>query len=446
MNENDIINPTPILPHSIEAEQSILGAIISNPNVMADVIELIRPEYFYNDQHKALYSVLVQMNSLNQPIDIVTVLNASEKMHIFSSPSEGRKYLTEIGNMLPSTSNIKSYCKIVADKYCLRCLSHISQTINDDIQYGEQDAQILLDAVEQQIYDIRQGKDIRGVVPLSEAIAEAYDELGKITGPDREKYLGAKTGFSLLDSITSGLNRSDLIIIAARPGMGKTSFAMNIATNVARHYDKEVVTFNLEMSKKQIATRILSTESLVESNALRNGRIAQDDWIKLATSAGYLSSLPLFIDDTANITVQQIKAKLRRFKNLGLVVIDYLQLIGSTSRTDNRNTIVGEITRQLKIMAKELNVPVILLSQLSRGPEGRTDKRPMMSDLRDSGSIEQDADIILFLYKDAYYNRERVRQTVAECEIAKNRHGETGVVKLLWDGPFTRFSNLDISE
>ncbi|SEH36818.1 replicative DNA helicase [Ruminococcus flavefaciens] len=446
MDENEILLSTRELPHSIEAEQSVLGAIISQPSVLSDVIELIKPEYFYNEQHKALYSIMLQMNSMSLPVDIVTVLNEAEKQHIFESPAEGRRYLAEIGNLLPSTSNIQSYCKIVADKYFLRSLSYVARAILDDVQSGEQDAQLLLDAAEQKIYDIRQGRDVKGLVPLSDAIAEAYDRLGKISGPDKEKYVGARTGFTLLDSITSGLNKSDLIIIAARPGMGKTSFAMNIATNVARRSEKEVVTFNLEMSKEQLATRILSTEALVESNTLRNGRITGEDWVKLATSAGYLSTIPLYIDDTASMTVQQMKAKLRRTKNLGLVIIDYLQLMESTSHSDNRVTVISEITRQLKVMAKELNVPVILLSQLSRAVESRTDKRPMLSDLRESGSIEQDADIVLFLYREAYYNKESQRQNISECIVAKNRHGETGTVELIWDGQYTRFSNPDYNE
>lgn len=444
MNENDILLSSRELPHSIEAEQSVLGAIISDPAVLSDVMELLKPEYFYNDQHKALYSIMLQMNSMSLPVDIVTVLNEAEKQHIFDSPAEGRRYLAEIGDLLPSTSNVQSYCKIVADKYFLRSLSYVARSILEDVQSGEQNAQLLLDSAEQKIYDIRQGRDVRGLVPLSDAIAEAYDRLGKISGPDKEKYVGARTGFTYLDSITSGLNKSDLIIIAARPGMGKTSFAMNIATNVARRAEKEVVTFNLEMSKEQLATRILSTEALVDSNTLRNGRINGNDWVKLATSAGYLSTLPLYIDDTASMTVQQMKAKLRRTKNLGLVIIDYLQLMDSTSHSDNRVTVISEITRQLKIMAKELNVPVILLSQLSRAVESRTDKRPLLSDLRESGSIEQDADIVLFLYRDAYYNKESQQQNISECIVAKNRHGETGTVKLIWDGQYTRFSNPDL--
>lgn len=443
MDENDLLFSARELPHSIEAEQSVLGAVISDPAVLPDVIQLIRPEYFYSEQHKELYMIMLELNSINVPVDIVTLLNEAEKKHIFESTAEGRRYLSEIADILPSTSNIESYCKIVADKYFLRSLSYVARQILEDVQSGEQNAQLLLDNAEQRIYDIRQGRDVRGLVPLSDAIAEAYDRLGKISGPDKDKYVGARTGFTLLDSITSGLNKSDLIIIAARPGMGKTSFAMNIATNVARRSQKDVVTFNLEMSKEQLATRILSTEALIESNNLRNGRISGDDWVKLATSAGYLSTLPLYLDDTASMTVQMMKAKLRRVKNLGLVIIDYLQLMSSTSRSDNRVTIISEITRQLKVMAKELNVPVILLSQLSRAVESRTDKRPMLSDLRESGSIEQDADIVLFLYREAYYNKESQRQNISECIVAKNRHGETGTVELIWDGQYTRFSNPD---
>ena len=291
-----------------------------------------------------------------------------------------------------------------------------------------------MDAAEQRIYDIRQGKDVQGLTKIGDAICEAYDHVGKIAGPDKEKYVGARTGFSYLDTVTSGLNKSDLLLIAARPGMGKTSFALNIATNVARH------------SGKEVAIRMLSSEALVDSQKLRNGFLTNEDWVRLATSAGVLSGLPMYIDDTASINVQQIKAKLRRMKNLGLVVIDYLQLMGSTLKTDNRVLVVSELTRQLKIMAKELDIPIIVLSQLSRGPEGRNDKRPMLSDLRESGSIEQDADIVMFLYRDAYYNKDSPTPNISECIVAKNRHGETGTVKLMWDGQFTRFSNAEMRD
>lgn len=443
MENSNFQNTDRELPHSIEAEQSILGAVLADPSTLSIVVEKIKPEYFYSEQHRALYSIILRMFTSGSAADIITVLNEAEKLHIFDSASEGRRYLANLADILPSTANIESYCRIVAEKYYIRSLSYAARGILQEIQYGEHNAQLLLDSAEQKIYDIRQGRNIQGLIPIGDAISEAYDRLGKIAGPDKEKYIGARTGFTYLDAITSGLNKSDLIIIAARPGMGKTSFAMNIATNVARHSDKDVVVFNLEMSREQLATRLLSTEALVDSNCLRNGRISGDDWVRLATSAGYLSGLPLYIDDTASMTVPQMKAKLRRTKNLGLVIIDYLQLMESTTKSDNRVVVISEITRQLKVMAKELNVPVILLSQLSRSVESRTDKRPMLSDLRESGSIEQDADIVLFLYRDAYYNKESTRQNISECRVEKNRHGETGTVELIWDGQYTRFSNPD---
>lgn len=432
-------------PHSIEAEQSVIGAALSDQSVMPLIIEKVKPDYFFNESHRAIFGIIFRMFTSGVPIDVVTLLNEAMKLHVFENASEGRRYLADIANTLPTTANIESYCKIVEDKYYIRSLAYAARDILDSVQSGEQDAQLLLDSAEQKIYDIRQGRNVSGLSSLADAVLEAYDRLGKLTGEDKDLYVGARTGFTLLDSITSGLNKSDLIIIAARPGMGKTSFAMNIARNVAKTSDKDVVTFNLEMSKEQLATRLLSTEARVESGALRNGRIKTEDWVTLATSAAYLSTLPMFIDDTASMTVQQMKAKLRRVKNLGLVIIDYLQLMGSTSHSDNRVTVISEITRQLKVMAKELDVPVILLSQLSRAVESRNDKRPMLSDLRESGSIEQDADIVLFLYRDAYYNKESQRQNVSECIVAKNRHGETGTVELIWNGQFTLFSNPDYS-
>ncbi len=428
-------------PHSIEAEQSVIGAALSDQSVMPLIIEKVKPDYFFNENHRAIFGIIFRMFTSGVPIDIVTLLNEAMKLHIFENANEGRRYLADIADTLPTTANIESYCKIVEDKYYIRSLAYAARDILDSVQSGEQDAQLLLDSAEQKIYDIRQGRNVSGLSSLADAVLEAYDRLGKLTGEDKDLYVGARTGFTLLDSITSGLNKSDLIIIAARPGMGKTSFAMNIARNVAKTSDKDVVTFNLEMSKEQLATRLLSTEARVESGALRNGRIKTEDWVTLATSAAYLSTLPMFIDDTASMTVQQMKAKLRRVKNLGLVIIDYLQLMGSTSHSDNRVTVISEITRQLKVMAKELDVPVILLSQLSRAVESRNDKRPMLSDLRESGSIEQDADIVLFLYRDAYYNKESQRQNISECIVAKNRHGETGTVELIWNGQFTLFSN-----
>lgn len=434
------------LPFSLEAEQTILGAVLTDPDVLSTVLEKIKPDCFFNDQHKTLFQIIVQMFTSGEKADVITVLNTAMQQHLFDTPQEGRAYLAALINMVPSVSNIDSYCNIVAEKFYLRSLAFAARSILQDVQSGEVNAQALLDSAEQKIFDIRQGKSVQGLVKIGDAICEAYDRIGKIAGPDKEKYLGARTGYKYLDTVTSGLNKSDLILIAARPGMGKTSFAINIATNVARRNDKEVAVFSLEMSKEQLATRMLSTEALVDSHKLRSGYLTNEDWVRLAQGAGVLSGLPMYFDDTAGVTVQQIKAKLRRMKNLGLVVIDYLQLMTSTLKTDNRVLVISEITRQLKIMAKELDIPVILLSQLSRGPESRNDKRPMLSDLRESGSIEQDADIVMFLYRDAYYNKDSAAPNISECIIAKNRHGETGTVNLVWDGQFTRFSDAEMRD
>ena len=301
----------------------------------------------------------------------------------------------------------------------------------------------MLDSAEQKIFDIRQGNEVQGLTRIDSVIIDAYSHLQEISGPDAEKHLGAKTGFAQLDAITTGLNKSDLIILAARPAMGKSAFALNIAVNTCKRTMKEVVIFSLEMGKEQMVTRMLASESLVNNTCLRSGKIEPDDWIKLANGTEALARLPIYLDDGAGINVPQMKAKLRRMRNLGLVIIDYLQLMSSPNKHTSRVNEVSEITRQLKLMAKELNVPVIALSQLSRSSEKRDDKRPMLSDLRESGSIEQDADIIMFLYRDAYYDKESADQSVAECIVAKNRHGTTDTVKLAWIGEYTLFRSLD---
>lgn len=436
------------MPYSLEAEQTVLGAMLIDADVVPTVLETVKPAFFYIEQHRALFSIIEQMFSTGTAqADAVTVLNEAVSQHIFETAAEGRNYLGNLISMVPAVSHIESYCKIIENKFYIRSLSETARSILSDIQGGENDASLLLDAAEQRIFDIRQGRNTGGLVPIREIVTETYTHIGQIAGPDREQYLGIRSGFSHLDSVTSGLNKSDLILIAARPAMGKTAFALNIAQNVAKNNPgKDVCIFSLEMPREQLVSRLLSSAAQVDSHKLRSGYLTGEDWVRLAAGACYLNGLPIYIDDTASITVQQIKAKLRRMKNLGLVVIDYLGLIATTLRTENRVQIVGEITRQLKIMAKELDVPIILLSQLSRGPESRTDKRPMLSDLRESGSIEQDADIVMFLYRDAYYNKESVNKNEAECIVAKNRHGETGTIKLAWDGQFTRFTTLETSD
>lgn len=433
------------MPYSLEAEQTVLGAILIDSSVIATVLETLRPECFFNEQHRALFAIMMQQFTTGAPSDIVVILNEAMKEKIFESPQEGRKYLAALVSLVPSVANIESYCAIVAEKFYMRSLATVAREVLDNVTAGTESAQLLLDSAEQKILEIRQGKDVRGLIPIREAVLDAYDRIGKMAGPDREKYIGARTGYGMLDALISGLNKSDLILLAARPAMGKTAFALNIATNVARRSGKEVAIFSLEMSMEQLATRMLSTEALVDSNKIRSGKLETDDWVRLASSADYLSRLGIYMDESSGVTAQQIKAKLRRMKNVGLVVIDYLQLMDSASKSDNRAVVVGEITRQLKIMAKELDIPVILLSQLNRGVESRPDKRPMVSDLRESGSIEQDADIVMFLYRDFYYNKECERPNICECIVAKNRHGETGTVELVWDGQFTRFSNPELN-
>ena len=431
------------MPHSIEAEQTVLGAVLLDSELLGTVMNYVKPESFYVSKHRELFSIILRQFTLGVNSDIITVLNEAVQEGIFEDSASGKEYLGAITESIPSLANIESYCKIVEEKYYLRSLAEAAKKIISNCTESAEPASVILDSAEQMIYDIRQGKEVDGLTKVDEVLLETYDHLNRISGADKEKYQGAKSGYADLDSVISGLNKSDLLILAARPGMGKTSFALNIASNVCRRStDKEVVVFSLEMSKEQLVTRMLSAESLVTSDHLIKGNIDEKDWEKLAQGADRMAGMNL--DDTAGITVVQMKAKLRRLKNVGLVIIDYLQLMNSSKRIDNRVNEISDITRQLKLMAKELNVPVITLSQLSRSVESRPDKRPLLSDLRESGSIEQDADIVMFLYRDGYYNKDKVEDVnLAECIVAKNRHGETGTVNLRWNGQYTLFLSED---
>lgn len=431
------------LPYHMEAEQSVLGAVLIDSTCLPRVLEYISPDCFYRQQHKGLFSIMLTMFTTAQPIDFVTVLEQAQNQSVFSSDQEAKVYLTQLVQMVPSTSNIEAYARIVQEKFYIRSLMFAAKDIIEMAGDGAVDARTLLDSAEQKIYDIRKGRDVSGLIRIDEIIMQAYDELQKLSGEDRAEHMGIPTGYSHLDRIITGLNRSDLILIAARPAMGKTAFALNIATNVATKSNKAVAVFSLEMSREQLVQRVLSSEARIEGQALRTGTLKADDWERIALSAQLLSKAPMYIDDTPGMTVAEMKAKLRRIPDLGVVIIDYLQLMSSGRRIENRVQEVSEMTRSLKIMAKELNVPVITLSQLSRGPDSRTDHRPVLSDLRESGSIEQDADLVMFLYRDAYYNKESEEQNVAECIVSKNRHGETDTVKLVWDGKYTRFSTLE---
>ena len=432
------------IPYSLEAEQTVLGGVlIDAQKVLPTVVETLKPECFYNDIHKKIFNIMVRMFTNNETVDIITVGNEAYETGVFETSVMAKTYLKGMMENVPSVSNIASYCKIIEDKFYLRSLIETAQDIIEKAA-ATVDAENLLDIAEQKIYDIRKGKALNGLTKIDEIIIESYDRLQKISGTDKEKFLGSKTGFALLDSYTTGLNKSDLIILAARPGMGKSAFALNVARNMCKSSDKEVAIFSLEMGKEQLVTRMLSSESLVNNNSLRSGMLEVEDWTKLAEGARALSELPIYIDDSAGLTVPQMKAKLRRMRNLGLVIIDYLQLMESPNRHTNRVTEVSEITRQLKLMAKELDVPVICLSQLARGPENRTDHRPLLADLRESGSIEQDADIVMFLYREGYYDKMNPNQGDSECIVAKNRHGETGTVKLAWLGEYQLFRSIDV--
>ncbi len=431
------------LPYNLEAEQTVLGALLLDPESLSVAMNYIKPESFYVSKHRDLFAIIIRLFSLGVNADIITVINEAVKEGIFESSTAGKEYLAAVMEGVPTTKNIESYCKIVEEKYYTRSLITSAKEIIEAASAGQESAQQLLDFAEQKIYDIRKGKSVDGLVKIDEVVLEAYDELGRKSGPDKELYVGAKSGFADLDHVITGLSRSDLIIVAARPAMGKSVFALNLAANFARHNkDSEAVIFSLEMSKEQNVTRMLSSESLVELDYLMKGNISGDQWTKLAQGAERLSGMNIYLDDTAGITVPQMKAKLRRLKRPGLVIIDYLQLMNSSRRIENRVNEISEITRQLKLMAKELDIPVITLSQLSRAVESRTDKRPMLSDLRESGSIEQDADIVMFLYRDAYYNKDTPDPTIAECIVAKNRHGETGTVNLRFSGQYQLFTGV----
>ena len=437
------------LPFSADAEQSVLGAILLDSQCLDRIAEILpNPEYFYLANHKLIYATMLEMFTLGQPIDFVTVLDKLKKDSNFEE-NTAKTYLLQLAQIVPSIKNAQTYAYIVRDNYDVRTLITTARDIIEDASSGTNDAATLLDSAEQRIFDIRQGKNMQGLQRINETIIETFDRLDALNSDENQMYQGIPTGINDLDETITGLNRSDLILLAARPGMGKTSFALNIARHVAVKEKRKVAFFSLEMTKEQLTARLLSTEAMVGGVKLRTGKLADDEWIRLVEAGDILSKTEIYFDDTPGITVPEMKAKLRRLKNVDLVVIDYLQLMSGGRRIDNRVQEISEITRNLKIMAKEINVPVLTLSQLSRASEQRSDHRPMLSDLRDSGSIEQDADIVLFLYRNDYYRDgenvdEDFDKNSGECIIAKNRHGETRAVPLHWQGEFMRFTAKEV--
>lgn len=433
-----------IPPHDIEAEQAIIGSMLTDKDAVLSGVEVLKEDAFYREDNKAIYAAILSLYTKSEPIDIITVKNELVEAGNFERVG-GIEYLASLPDKVPTTANVERYIKIVEEKYMLR---NLIQSANELLALGYDESEEIdniLDVAEKKIFDLSQNKNTRGYASIKDVLVESFAELERLYN-QKGNVTGVSTGFIDLDNMTSGLHGSELIILAARPAMGKSAFAINIATNAAVKNNVPVIIFNLEMSKEQIGNRILCSEAMVDSNKIRTGQIEDSDWGKLATASGILSDAPIYIDDTPGISVTEIRAKCRKLamdKKIGLVVIDYLQLIqGNSRRGGTREQEISEISRTLKILAKELDVPVIALSQLSRGVESREDKRPMLSDLRESGAIEQDADIVMFLYRDDYYNEDSSDKNKAEVIIAKHRGGSTGTRKLLWMPSYTKFANL----
>ena len=432
------------LPFSMPAEQSLLGSVLIDPASLNEVADLIRAEDFYLTEHKQIYLAMHELFLTNSEIDVVTLIDTLVTKGIYDK-SGGEDYIRTLTEAVPDALNVKDYARIVKEKSVLRQLIAACSEISE-AAYSEQTAVTsILDHAENLIFNIAQGRDTKNFRHIREVLGDVYSHLHELN-TNKEATQGTRTGFSALDRVLAGMGKSDLVLVGARPGMGKTSFALNVATNVAKQTKKAVCIFSLEMSADQLVSRVLASEALVNSYALRTGELKPEDWEHLAIASGQLAGCDILIDDTAGMTVTAMKAKLRRVKNLGLVVIDYLGLMQSDGYKDNRVQQVSEISRSLKIMAKELMVPVICCAQLSRGPEGRQGNKPMLSDLRDSGAIEQDADTVIFLYRSEYYKTdEPVNQdtSIAEIIIAKNRHGSTGTVNMGWNGQFTKFVTIE---
>ncbi len=452
---NVLIKP---MPMSIEAEQAVLGSIIIKPESFDKIAGMLRADDFYLEDHKKYYETLLRMYDESKIIDTVTLVNTISAQ-VGKDKESTVQYITLLAESVPAVANIIDYARIVKEKAILRSLINACDDINRDAYEESSPVKTILDSAQQKIFDISNGNETKEFRHIRDILHNVYRDL-EILQESKGAITGAKTGFSSLDKMLVEMGKGDLVIVGARPGMGKTSFAMNIATNVAKYSKKSVCIFNLEMTGEQLVQRIISSEAMVDSYNLRSGQLSSDDWNNIASVIQTLSGCDIYIDDTSNLTTTDMKSKLRRIKNLGLVVVDYIGLMQSTANTDNRAQQVGEISRNLKIIAKDLGIPIICCAQLNRGTESRpgTGKRPTLADLRDSGSIEQDADIVLFLYRDEYYkeinggNQAANENAVAPVEdtantaeviIAKNRHGSVGNVKMGWVGQFTKFRSLE---
>jgi len=428
------------MPYSLEAEQSLLGSIMIDPSCMDDIAGLMTADDFYMPEHGEIYRAMQSMYTASKNIDVVTLIEQLVQSGTYDEAG-GRDYLKLVAEAVPTAANAKDYAKIVSDKAMLRSLIEAGEDITEAAYAGDDTTESIIEYAEGKIFRLAEKRENKSFVHIREALIQVHERLTKLSqNPDELR--GTPTGFTALDNVIVGMGNSDLVLVGARPGMGKTSFTMNIATAAALKTGKKVCVFSLEMSAEQLANRMLSSEAQIDSYKMRSGALTAEDWSAIAHASSRLAETDILIDDTPGISVTAIKSKLRRVKNLGLVVIDYLQLMQGDRRNDNRVQEVADISRGLKLLAKELNVPVICCAQLSRGPENRPDKRPMLSDLRDSGAIEQDADIVMFLYRDEYYKDETADQSVAEVIVAKNRHGSLEKVKLGWIGRYTKFTSL----
>ena len=434
-----------IPPHDIEAEQAIIGSMLTDKDAVIAAVEVLQEQDFYREDNKIIYSAILNLYNRAEPIDIITLKSEIKSMGKFEAVGV-LEYIVQLPDKVPTTSNVEQYIKIVEEKSMLRALI---KTADELITLGydpTQEVEQVIDTAEKKIFQVMQKKNQKGYSSIKDILVDTFTQLEQLYN-QKESITGVPTGFVDLDYRTSGLHNSDLILVAARPAMGKSAFALNIATNAAVRAKVPVAIFSLEMSKEQMTNRILCSEAMVDSAKVRTGKIDDDEWAKLAATSGELSEAGIYIDDTPGISIMEIRAKCRKMKlekNIGLVVIDYLQLVqGSNKKGGSREQEIAEISRSLKILAKEIDVPVIALSQLSRAPEQRIDHRPMLSDLRESGSIEQDADIVMFLYRDDYYNEDTEKKNIAEVIIAKHRSGATGTVELLWLANYTKFANIE---
>lgn len=431
-----------IPPNSIEAEQSVLGAMLLDKEAISTVTELISGDDFYREAHKEIFEAIVEIYDKGEPVDLITLTEKLKARDTLDAVG-GITYLTNLMDAVPTTHNARYYAKIIEEKSLLRKLIKSSSEIISKSYQASEDVSEIIDEAEKSIFNISLNRSTQGFTHIKNILSVNFDKIEEMY-LNKGKITGVPTGFTDLDNKLSGLQKSDLILVAARPSMGKSSFMMNIVQHAAVREKITTAIFSLEMSKEQLTQRLLCAEALIDAHRLRTGDISEEEWVKLARAMGPLSEAPIFIDDTPAITITEMRAKCRRLKlehNLGLVVIDYLQLMQGKGNAESRQQEISEISRSLKALAREINVPVVSLSQLSRAPEMRADHRPVLSDLRESGAIEQDADVVMFLYRDEYYHPDTDKKNIGEVIIAKQRNGPTGTVELVWLGQYTKFVN-----